>query len=165
MASETARRMLAAAGDRQIDPVQVDPVLAALIGRLPPAGSIWSAKKRAAWMQMVWLSFELVYDLDAGDALEIPKFLEAALPAPAAVVAVNEVEPAPPAPKPTAAPYAFMIDRDGFARHGDGRRLLPRDVGGVIYDQRGEGDFATIVWADDTVGVPRGLQLDISPAF
>lgn len=138
---------------------ETDPVLAALIARLPPSGSVWPTKKRAAWMQMVWLSFDLVYEGD-GEAIDLPSFLQAAAAPAPAVAVTKDPEPKKPAPSP----FAFFIDLQGFARRGDGTRLMPADVGGILYDQRGEGDLGSIIWADDSAGV-RGYQLDISPAF
>jgi hypothetical protein len=140
-----------------------DPVLAALIAKLPPTGSIWPAAKRAAWLKMVHMAFDLVYDGEDGEAVELPSFLQASAPAAAAAAP----EPAPPAPAMKASPFTFLIDREGYARRGDGTRINPVEVGtGVLYDERGEaGDFAAIIWADDSRGVPAGLQLDISPAF
>ena len=138
-----------------------DPVLAALIARLPAGGAVWPAKKRAAWMQLMWGAFELVYETEAGEALELPSFLAKPVAGPATPAA-----DVPAAPPKRAAPYAFMIDHDGYARRGDGTRLMPHEIGGVMYDQRGEsGDFAGIVWSDDSRGIPHGLQLDIAPAF
>jgi hypothetical protein len=142
---------------------QPDPVLAALIAKLPPTGSVWPAKKRAAWIQLIWTTFELVYELEAGDMLELPAFLSAVGPVSSATVAPAA---AAEAAKPAPSSFAFYIDRDGFARRADHARVLAGDVGGnILYDERGEGDFMTIVWADNSVGVPRGLQLDIAPAF
>lgn len=72
--------------------------------------------------------------------------------------------------------HCFIIDRQGFARRAidaNGQflslpeeeypRIMPQDVQGVIYDRRGEGDLATITWADGAQGV-LGLQLEISAA-
>jgi hypothetical protein len=150
--------------DRRLGPpgeTPPDPMLAALIAKLPAAGSLWPAKKRAAWLQLLWLTFDVVYELEAGDVLELPAFLR---PAGAAHAAPAETErPAMPevAPKPK---YAFLIDREGFARRGTGERVMPGHVNDVLFDQRGEsGDLAAITWADDSRGV-RGLTLDISPA-
>lgn len=134
----------------------VDPVLSALIAKLPPGGTAWPLRKRVAWMQMLWLSFDLVYEAEPGEAVELPSFLQAApSSAPAAA--------APEAPKAPPAPYAFFIDREGYARRADGERIMPEQVGGVLYDLRGEGDLGSIVWANGSAGVG-GLQIDISPA-
>lgn len=136
-----------------------DPVLSALIAKLPPGGSVWPLKKRVAWMQMLWLSFDLVYEAEAGEAVDLPSFLQAGSSAPAAPIAAAAAEP----PKAKPAPYAFYIDREGYARRADGEQIFSSQVGGVLYDLRGEGDLGSIIWADGSTGV-RGLTIDISPA-
>lgn len=139
-----------------------DPMMSALIAKLPPPGSSWPVDKRTSWMQMLWLTFDLVYGSDAG-AAELPTFLK---PAQVNTAADSLAVTAAALSKPTPAPYAFYIDKDGYARKQDATRILPSLVGGdVIYDQRGEGDFATIIWADDSFGIPPRVQLNISPAF
>jgi hypothetical protein len=48
------------------------------------------------------------------------------------------------------------------ARRAGGDRIMPADVAGILVDKRGQsGDLATITWADDSTGIPKGLQLDI----
>jgi hypothetical protein len=161
---------------RTIVPVAdaTDPLIGAVIDKLPPGGSSWPAKRRAAWFEMLWKACEVVY-ADDGEEIAMPSFLphhavvaderRAALPlAPAA--------PAPPGNSPGAARAAdtdqplppFFIDGQGFARRGaDGERILPAEAGGMpIVDLRGEeGDLGAIVWADDSRGV-RGLRLEIT---
>jgi hypothetical protein len=42
---------------------------------------------------------------------------------------------------------------------------MPTEVMDFIVDLRGEhGDIGRIVWADDSTGIPRGMQLDITIA-
>ena len=43
------------------DKQQLDPVIQALIDRLPPAGSAWRSDARTAWLEMMTKAFELIY--------------------------------------------------------------------------------------------------------
>lgn len=149
-----------------------DPLLAALIDKLPKPGA-WTAEGRTAWLKMVAMAFDVVYG--PVDGVEIPEFLSERRPAPLRIAAAIEL-PANGLP-PNATVWtdekiaeargkvgpAFYIDDRGFARKAGGERVLASDVSGaVLYDQRGEqADLGAIVWADDTRGVT-GLQLEIS---
>lgn len=137
---------------------EADPVLAALIAKLPPGGSVWPMKKRSAWLELMWRTFELVYEFD-GEAIELPPFLSAA----AAMVAATTSEGHAMPQAPVKAVRPFIIDREGFARRANGDRIMPGHVTDVLYDERGEGDLGAITWADNSRGV-RGLTLEITAA-
>lgn len=138
-------------------PKSSDPLLAALIAKLPPTNTEWPVDKQMAWLNNMAMAFGLVYGGNAcerlkGDTAEQPK---AAQPAPPA---------APPAPAPPKKPtYPFIIDTDGFARRGTGdkARVTPDQITDMIFDLRGlDGDMKTIVWADDSTGL-NGRDLTI----
>ena len=38
-----------------------DPLIAALIQKLPPAGEDWSADERVAWVQLMIMGFQVAY--------------------------------------------------------------------------------------------------------
>lgn len=140
-----------------------DPLLAALIAKLPAGGSLWPAKKRAAWLQLLWLTFDVVYEADAGDTMDLPAFLTSAATAAPAAAPDKEGQIMTPAPA-KAPPPGFVIDREGYARRTTGERVMPGHVNDVIFDQRGEhGDLSAITWADDSRGV-RGLTINIAAA-
>jgi hypothetical protein len=66
--------------------------------------------------------------------------------------------------RPQASPPEFRINCLGYALGPAGDRIMPKDVVGRLYDERGEtGDLGAIIWADGSTGV-LGLTLDISPA-
>ena len=142
---------------------ETDPLLAALIAKLPPAGSLWSTKRRVAWLNMVWMALDVAYENDAGETLELPAFLAPAAPA-AAPQSEGPAMTQPGKPVPTSGALRdFVIDREGYARRGNGERVMPGHVNDIMFDLRGEADLGSIIWADDSRGV-RGLQIDVSPA-
>jgi len=135
-----------------------DPLLAALIGKLPTSGTSWPGDKRAAWLKMMWMAFDVVYE---GEAIEMPAFLFNPGPQVPSVTAASTGQAAKQANTPS---FPFYIDRDGFARRAGGAPVNPQDVIGTIFDHRGEaGDLRAIIWADGRTGVA-GLQLDIAAA-
>jgi hypothetical protein len=137
---------------------ETDPLLAALIAKLPAGGSLWPAKKRVAWLELMTRAFDVVYEGD-GDTVELPPFIERP------VAAAPAATPAPAAPVSRALPvYPFYIDHDGRALRGDGAPVMPGQVLDQIFDLRGEsGDLGSIVWADGSRGV-LGITLDIVAA-
>ena len=118
---------------------RMDPLLAAVIAKLPPAGTDWPQDAQLAWLRMMAMAFGTVY---GGDA-------------------VNQMGKAgPPVPVSAARRLAlgnghlFMIDKQGYARRASGERVLPKDVTGAIFDERGAtSDMRDIVWADDSTGL------------
>lgn len=150
-----------------------DPLIAALLDKLPAAGERWPAAARQAWMQMLEMSFAVVYP-DAGSQ---PMRLVPQRPVPlnsaATAVRTAKVKKAkarkakkptrPTVPKPVAAGPAFFIDKEHFARRRGGDRIMPADVADMLVDLRGEsGDLGKITWADGSQGIPKGMQLDIT---
>jgi hypothetical protein len=164
--------------------LKIDPLLAALIEKLPASGTDWPAAKRAAWLDNMARAFDTVYEgaamidrrqtaaqdvsqiVDLNKAyVEIPRTAPAS-PALRAVSVLSPdgskmhagtVEVSPPRPQ-----HECYIDHDGMARRHDGVRIMPGDVIGALFDMRGEtGDPGAIVWADGSRGV-RGLQLNIA---
>lgn len=129
---------------------------------LPPAGSEWPAAERTAWLGMMNTAFTLAY----GAAEEMPMAPVArpaaakrSRPAPARSAPRRpraEAKPRPPGPE-------FFIDKEHYARRAGGDRINHGEVLGLLVDLRGEsGDLGKITWADGTVGISRGVQLDIT---
>lgn len=48
-------------GVPKADKPRIDPLLAALIGKLPAGGSEWTAAAREAWLRMMGVAFDVVY--------------------------------------------------------------------------------------------------------
>ena len=155
-------------------PARPDPVLAALIAKLPPGGSDWPLDRRTAWLKMMWMAFDVVY-AGAGDApIEMPAFLGGGRAKNGAqnpgLRNAQEVDDAPvitqsDRPFQPMGGHAFYVDRAGRACRAGGGPIMPTELGGAtLYDMRGEaGDLGAITWADGSTGV-RGLQLAISAA-
>jgi len=150
--------------DRKVESGANDPLLSAVVDKLPPAGAAWPAGDRQAWLTMMSNAFDVVYGAATGGSMSAAS----SRPAPVArkpakkKPAKAQRRPAPPRPLGPTGP-AFFIDRQGIARRAGGDRIMPDDVMDHIVDLRGEhGDLATITWADDSRGIPRGKQLDIT---
>lgn len=158
-----------------------EPLIAALLARLPTPGEPWAAEARAAWLRMFAGALDVVYDPQPSIIVGIGSFpgvpLGAGAPAPA---------PAPAAPPPPAPPKRsehqaagcdFYVDLDGYARcdftfmdNGPGespipvpspqRRVNPDEITGQIYEyRRGTSrDRETVTWADDTRGALPGME-------
>lgn len=150
---------------------EVDPLLAALIGKLPPGNASWPHAKRIAWLELMFKAFDVVYEND-GAVIEMPKFLPGAGAMADATMATTIMKAAPAA-TPAAEPpfrqmggHAFYIDKKGRACRAGGGQIMPAEIpaGEIVYDLRGEaGDLGAIEWQDGSTGV-RGLQVSISAA-
>lgn len=118
-----------------------DPLLAALIAKLPPSGTEWPVDRQMAWLNLMAMAFGTVY---GGNAIEQVPFLRGEK--------VGQFEPkvrfvAPPE-------HRFLIDKNGYVRRGTGERVSPKDIDADVFDERGQmGDLRTIVWADDSTGL------------
>lgn len=147
--------------DRLVESGANDPLLSALVDKLPPAGTIWPAADRQAWLTMASNAFDVVYGRsDTGSIVQ--NLIARSQPRKPAKKARKAARPAPPKVHGPTGPEYF-IDRQGFAKRRGGERVLPREVVGHLVDLRGEnGDIGAITWSDDSVGIPRGLQLDIT---
>lgn len=124
-----------------------DPLLAALIKKLPVPGNEWPVEQQLAWLNLMAMALGAVY---GGDA--------------AAKLGKAEVKPVfmPVQQRPKAPKGGFYIDDEGMVRDGKGKRVLPKDVTSEIYDTRGEmGDMRAIIWADDSKGL-NGADLTIT---
>jgi hypothetical protein len=143
--------------DARKGPARANPLINALVEQLPAPGEDFPADERQAWLEMMEKAFTMAY----GGAKAAPVPRKPAIQkrrAPARPKLQKPVKPVKPGP-------AFFVDRQHFARRRGGERILPHEVMDVLVDQRGvNGDLGKIVWADDSTGIPRGLQLDITIA-
>jgi hypothetical protein len=132
-----------------------DPLIAALIAKLPAPGSEFPVDRQIAWLNLMATALGVIYGGDAA-----AKLSASANPvAPAA----NATKPSPP-PPPAKPKYPFIIDEMGFVRNAKGKRIKPDEVTDTIFDLRGiDGDLKSIVWADDSTGL-NGRDLTISAA-
>ena len=125
-----------------------DPLIAALIARLPANGVEWPTDQQLAWLRLMAMAFGTVY---GGDAAQQFGQAGSATFKPLALV-----------PRPKKPEHRFIIDEKGYARKGTGERVMPDQVDGEMFDKRGiDGDMRTIIWADESQGLPQ-KQLVIS---
>ena len=129
-----------------------DPLLAALIAKLPTETALWPCADRIAWLQMMAMAFDVVYGPCGGVRI---------VPGEAHEGKVDHTATAPRhAPTEAmalATPQRFYVDRDGFAM-GDGRPVAMEDLpaGATLWDERTGfecGDVTAILWRD--VGTSR----------
>jgi hypothetical protein len=140
-----------------------DPLISALVDKLPTAGTSWAGADRQAWLTMMSNAFDVVYGAGAGGsmrqsspALALPKR------SPSGKAAKKARRPAAPKPLGPTGP-AFFVDKQNFARKRGGDRIMPGEIMDFLVDLRGErGDLATITWSDGSQGIPRGMQIDIT---
>ena len=134
-----------------------DPLLAALIAKLPPTNTEWLVERQLAWLNLMAMAFGTVYGGDAAARLGIKvdgSALSSASPATASSAAPAFVKPKPS--------YPFIIDEHGYVRDKKGKQVLPTQVTDMIVDLRGEGgDLREIVWADGSTGL-NGADLTIT---
>lgn len=129
----------------------LDPLLSALIDKLPKAEAGFAPGAREDWLDMMRKAFDVTYGRAGNGNSEEPMFAVAAPQLPAAVATFD-------------AGGDYYIDKDGFARRDapEQPRILPDEVGpgDIIYDHRTGsargGD--TIVWADDSLGAGPGMN-------
>jgi hypothetical protein len=130
-----------------------DPLLAALITKLPADAGRWPRPARIAWLQMMAMAFNVVYG-PSGDILIAPDAAhgdgrgasgddDANAPLPGAADRLF----APPQP---GAAQRFHVDRDGFAMAG-GRPVAMEELpaGAILWDERvgiESGDASAILW-------------------
>lgn len=136
-----------------------DPLIGALIAKLPKLGEEWPVDQQIGWLRLMAMAFGNVYGGEA--AMILTNWKESRDPVAAAVTTALTAMPTRVSPlKPT---HRFVIDEQGYAKNAQGKRVMPKDCGAVpIFDMRGQdGDMRTIVWADDSKGL-NGADLVIT---
>jgi hypothetical protein len=130
-----------------------DPLIAAVVWKLPRAGEPFPPEARAAWLKMAAMAFDVAY----GKVEDLPALLPLALERVAVPVAGGPAAE----PKPIRQAHAghdFYVALDGTACRADGTPAMIGDVPAdeVIFDYRPvSGEFRDrdgIVWADGTRG-------------
>ena len=118
-----------------------DPLLEAVIAKLPARDAGFPATEREAWLKLLVNALDVAYG-----------------PGAAAVPAVPVPAPRPAQVIMAEARYPFYVDPDGFARGPDGCEIVAQEIraGETLWDLRPEGnrELATIIWADGTWPAP-----------
>jgi len=147
-------------------PEPAGPLIAAVYAMLPAPDAPYGADKQEEWLTMMRQALRVTY---GGGPLVPAAGPTVAAPAapPEAVVEAPLQAPAQPRKKKPAFP--FFVDRQSYARRGNGDRVLPADVTDILSDLRGEADLDAIVWADDSQGfspdVLKGVDITVSAVF
>lgn len=151
---------------------KLDPLVGAVINKLPPAGGAFAREQRVNWLKLMSAALGSAYGEVGAIAIDhaAPVMMGNATPTAQAAssdagACVVGSAPVPDKAEITKRMQRFYIDADGRARRAGGAAILPAELNGdVLYDLRGEtGDLAAIIWADGVMGT-RGLQLEISAA-
>lgn len=128
-----------------------DPVIAALIAKLPAEHAPFTRAQRVNWLRQVAMAFDGAYGVE----LQIFVDVDAPMVLPGAPLDLpNVLKPAPPPIAAAAEPdeIRYFIDISGYARRSPGNeRVRPVDVpnGTEFEDERfGDKDIGTIKWAD-----------------
>jgi hypothetical protein len=133
-------------------PVKRDPVITALIAKLPPEGARFDRPQRVNLLRMFAMAF------DGAFGVQLPIAIDAAAEL---VITGGPIDMpsilAPSKPQPISAPaeedeIRYFVDQDGFARkEPGGARIKPHEIppGFSLEDEReGDGELDTIKWAD-----------------
>ena len=132
--------------------VKRDPVIGALIAKIPGEGAAFSRAQRINFLRMFAMALDGAFGVEAPIAIDAA----AVVTVPQEVLEMPNVL-APAAPKPIVAEaepdeIRYYVDADGYARREPGNaRIRPVDIlaGAVLEDEReGEGELDTIKWAD-----------------
>lgn len=142
-----------------------DPLLAALVGKLPAPGTTWSLAERMNWLRLVVMAMNSTYGMCEPIIItdvEAPRRPISFRPV---AVETGESEPARPAAAPVAPRY--FVDFQGFAMR-DTVAIDPEDIpaGVVLADERQppeQGDISSVYWktggARDAAKLPKTIQL------
>lgn len=145
-----------AAGDM---PWPEDPLMAAVVWKLPKTGTEFSAEQRVAWLKLMAMAFDVAYGALEQSAPELLAHAIGAQRDPPVLVPRELVSAAPTAaPPPKHAGYDFYVTLDGTVCDAKGNPVLVGDVPAdeTIFDYRPvTGDFrdvAGLTWADGSQG-------------
>lgn len=139
-----------------------DPLIAALIAKLPKPGTAYSRGARINWLRMLVMAFNEAYGLEEPIAVSPelePRRVPLRLVPVDGDMARLAVPPAPN-PEPLSAPR-YVIDSEGFAMLGT-KPVAPEDIpaGATLWDERQVGDqldLSTVLWKGEGTRVPEKL--------
>ena len=128
---------------------QRDPLLEAVIAKLPARDAGFPAVEREAWLRLLVNALDVAYGVAGGE--------------------MAALRSGAPQPKDAASVYPFYVDPEGFARGHGGREIFASEIpaGGTLWDLRPEDnrELATIIWADGTWPAPemQGVKIKYPP--
>ena len=137
-----------------------DPVVDALIDRLPRQGATWPLEQRLVWLRMMVMGFDLAYGIEAPIEIKlagVPAVMAADVagaPAGGEALRMETSKPVEVGPrlgkKRREADQQYVICVDGMAWKGN-KLMLPAELGpgDRLWDFRdGEQPLDAVVWAD-----------------
>ena len=135
-----------------------DPLLAALVAKLPAPGNPWPRGQRVNWMRMIAIALNEAYGLE--EPIVITDVEPARTPLSRSLRIVSEDADGAAAPVAVARPR-YVIDPQGFALC-DSKAIDPEDVpaGEVLIDERSaaeQGDLSTVYWKTGGVRKPEAI--------
>jgi hypothetical protein len=160
-----------------------DPVIGALIGKLPAPGTTWPRADRVAWLRQMAMAFDSAFGAEAPIGMDVRDLASAAIDWSKARGALadrhagqpyNEefsvgrpvdVQTDKPALRVVPQPKRYSIDPQGFAVC-DGRPIAPEDVppDATLFDERvppEQGDLSTVYWKGEGVRIPERLPASL----
>ena len=134
---------------------RADPLIGALIEKLPASGSAWSIERRLVWLRMAAMAFDLAYGVDAPIEIKlagVPMIMaaDAGSPPEARREPAATADVGPRLGRKRQPDQRYVICLDGMAWDGN-KLIMPDKVGNgdIIWDFRaGDQTLATVVWAD-----------------
>jgi len=134
--------------------VKRDPVIAALIAKLPPDGGRFDRNLRVNWLRQVAMAFDGAYGVQHPIPIDAARELTIT-GREGAIVDIPNILTSKPTPIAAAAEpdeIRYFVDKEGFARKEPGNvRIRPFDVppGETLEDEReGDDELDSIKWAD-----------------
>jgi hypothetical protein len=120
---------------------QRDPLLDAVIAKLPAHDAGFPAAQREAWMTLLRHALDMAYGAER-------------VPVQAETTHGRQMQVDIHRQSSATGGPIFHVDAEGFARSPDGREIVAQDVprGETLWDLRssGAGDLSTVVWANGT---------------
>lgn len=146
-----------------------DPLIGALLTKLPKTGSAWSRAARVNWLRMLVMALNEAYGLE--EAIAVGETLFTPPAGLRLVKPIEEIGGALVSGAGGAVPAQprYVIDSEGFAMCGV-RPIAPEDIpaGAILWDERpagDRGDLGSILWKGEGARAPEKLpKLDVRAA-
>lgn len=134
-----------------------DPLLDAVIAKLPARDAGFPASERAAWLTLLRNALDVAYGVAGAEPTSNPVLTASPSREPVGTYRII----------PAAKPNPYVVDADGFARGPDGHEILPGEIprGEILWDLRpegaGRGYLSTVIWRDGTWPAVTGITLQV----
>lgn len=134
-------------------PVRRDPVITALIAKIPPDGGTFTRALRVNWLRQIAMAFDGAFGVQAPIGIDTAaETVITGREGPMDIPNILAPKPAPIAAAAEPDEIRYFIDKASFARKEPGNvRIKPHEVppGETLEDEReGDDELDTIKWAD-----------------